>query len=111
MDVPKSKSINKKEKVEIIKLHDEVGFIRSRACIVVANSSGNPERRAEADMFERRAAAVERRLGRLRLKGARKYLLVPNPWKIHDLEAALDAIGATNEDRPENASSGGGRSR
>ena len=111
MDVTPKKIIVKKEKIEIIKLHDAVGFIRSRACVLVAKSLNNPERKAEADIIERRAASVERRLGRLRLKGARKYLLVPNPWKIHDIEDALDAIGATNEDRPENASSGGGRSR
>ena len=107
-----SRPIKKKQaKIEITTLHNEIGHIRSRAAIVVANSADNKARREEADIIERRAGAVERRLSRLRLKGRYKYLTVPMPWKINDIELALDAIGATLEDRPENTSTGGGRSR
>jgi hypothetical protein len=104
-------NMSKPAKIEIGTLHNEIGYIRSRAAIVVANSAGNKQIREEADAMERRAAAVERRLARLLLRGRYKYLTLPSPWKIHDIEKALDAIGATCEDRPENPSAGGGRSR
>jgi len=98
-------------KVEIEKLHGEIGVFRSRAAIMIANSTNNIERRAEADAMERRLAAVERRLGRLCVKSRYKYISLPEKWKIGDLEAALDSMGAISEDRPGNGSTGGGRTR
>jgi len=100
----------KKEKIEIAKLHDEVELIRAKACLAITKNI-DIKGKQEADAIERRAASVERRLGRIRLRGSRKYLIVPNPWKIYDIEQALDEIGAIEEDRPANMAAGGGRTR
>ena len=101
----------KNQKFEISKIHNDVGVARSRAAIIIANSGDDSIKRKEADAMERRLAAVERRLARLNVKSRFKYISLPEKWKVSDLEAALDAMSATSEDRPNNSSNAGGRTR
>ena len=101
-------------------LREIVDDVSGRACLIIQRevlkfgSLEKSKRARKANVLERRASGIVRRLERLMILRQQQTskiesINLPKSWTLNDLEAALVEIGATNEDRPPGILDGTGR--
>ena len=101
-------------------LREIVDDVSGRACLIIQRevlkfgSLEKSKRARKANVLERRASGIVRRLERLMILRQQQTskiesINLPKSWTLNDLEAALVEIGATSEDRPPGIEDGTGR--